>query len=62
MAILTVHVRLRLTVRAGGNSQSSSYWANSHTLVCIQSGCYTRRGKRLHWGIKVGLPAAKYRR
>ena len=29
MAILTVHVRLRLTVRAGGNYQSSHYRANS---------------------------------
>jgi len=29
MTILTVHVRLRITVRAGGNSQSSSYWANA---------------------------------
>ena len=29
MTILTVHVRLRITVRAGGNSQSSSYGANA---------------------------------
>jgi len=28
MAILTVHVRLRFTVRAGGNNQSSQCGAN----------------------------------